>query len=135
RLAVSVLEVDLSQWLDSIFGKQRILPNHKAFHKAFTSATSGFDFLCPNYLGIPLAPLLIYLRNQSNSPIRLLLIAHAPGAYALEWALLRPLLRSDDVIIAPSNSAREVIEFLIPELAKHIRVVPHPVRPLPHSAV
>jgi len=130
---ISVLEVDLAQWLDSIFGKQRILPNDKAVQKAFSSATSGFDFLCPNYLGIPLTPLLLYVRNQSSAGIRLLLIAHAPGAYGLEWALLRPLLRSDDVIIAPTNSAREVIEFLVPQLAKHTRVVPHPVRPLPHS--
>src|SRR5215217_1987487 len=128
---ISVVEVDLAQWLDAIFGRQRILPNAKAVHKAFTSATSGFDFLCPNYLGIPLTPLLLYVRNQSRARIRLLLIAHAPGAYGLEWALLRPLLRSDDVIIAPTNSARDVIEFLIPELVKHTRVVPHPIAPLP----
>ena len=130
---VSVLEVDLAQWLDSFLGSQRILPNDKAVHKAFTSATSGFDFLCPNYLGIPLTPLLLYIRNQSDARIRLLLVAHAPGAYALEWALLRPLLRSDDVIIAPTNSAGEIIEFLVPELAKHTHVVAHPVRPLSHS--
>jgi glycosyltransferase involved in cell wall biosynthesis/aminoglycoside phosphotransferase (APT) family kinase protein len=127
---VSVLEVDLAQWLDSIFDRQRLSPNDQAVHEAFTSATSGFDFLCPNYLGIPLTPLLLYVRNQSRARIRLLLIAHAPGAYGLEWALLRPLLRNDDLIIAPINSARDVIEFLMPELAKHTRVVPHSVRPL-----
>lgn len=128
---ISVLEVDLAQWLDSIFGREQLSPNDQVVHERFSSATDGFDFFCPNYVGIPITPLLVYVRNQCRSRIRLLLISHAPGAYALEWALLRPLLRSDDVIIAPTNSAHDVIAFLIPELAKQTRIIPHPLRPLP----
>ncbi len=128
---VSVREVALAQWLGSLFSGEMIRPDEKAVHEMFRSATAGFDFLCPNYIGIPLTPLLLYLRNRSAAPIRLLLIAHAPGVYGLEWALLRPLLRSGDVIIAPTHSARDVIDFLSPELAAYTRVAPHPMRPLP----
>jgi hypothetical protein len=121
----------MARWLDSIFGDGTIRPDGKAVQEALRSATEDFDFLCPNYIGIPLTPLLLYLRNRSGAATRLLLIAHAPGAYVLELALLRPLLRSGDVIIAPTNSARDIIEFLSPELAAYTRVVPHPMRPLP----
>jgi len=128
---LSVERVGLAAWLDTIFGRAELRPEEKETQSAFLSATQGFDFLCPNYQAIPLAPLLMDVRNRSRAPIRLLLIAHAPGAYALEWALLRPLLRSGDVIVAPTQSARGVIDFLCPELTPFTRVIPHPIRPLP----
>src|SRR5437899_7443997 len=128
---LSVQAVDLAQWLNSIFGNEPIRPDDRTTLRAFRSATREFDFVCPNYVAIPAAPLLLYLRNRSRAPIRLLLIAHAPGAYALEWTLLRPLLRNGDVIIAPSKSAKEAIGFLSLELAAYTRFVPHPMRPLP----
>src|SRR5436190_8668727 len=130
---LSVDQVDLATWLDSIFGRERLRPGNRIVHESFRSTTRGFDFLCPNYVAISVAPLLLHLRNRSRAPIRLLLIAHAPGAYALEWALLRPLLRNGDVIVAPTRSARGVINFLSPELTAYTRVIPHPVRPLPYS--
>jgi glycosyltransferase involved in cell wall biosynthesis len=129
---VSIEHADLADWLNSIFGCEELRPDRRSVQEAFLNATRDFQFLCPNYLAIPLAPLLLYLRNRSRSRIRLLLIAHAPGAYALEWALLRPLLRSGDLIVSPTASARNVIDFLCPELTPYTRVVPHPMRPLPH---
>ena len=78
-------------------------------------------------------PQLLHLRNESRAPIRLLFIAHAPGAYPLEWALLGPLLRRGDRIVAPSQSARDVIAFMSPRLLPHVRVIPHPIRPLPYQ--
>ncbi len=128
---LSIKQVDLAEWLDSIFGQQELQPDDRTVREAFKAVTRDFDFLCPNYRGIPVLPLLLYVRNHSRSPIRLLLIAHAPGAYALEWALLLPLLRTGDLIIAPTLSAYHVVNFLCPELAPYTRIVPHPVHPLP----
>ena len=130
--AVSIEPVDLSDWLNSILGRDELRPDGSGVHRAFAEATREYQFLCPNYRAIPLAPLLLYLRNRSRSRIRLLLIAHAPGAYALEFALLRPLLRSGDLIVAPTTSARDVIQFLCPELTAYTRCIPHPMRPLPY---
>ena len=129
---MSLEAVDLAQWLNFIFENGPIRPHDKAILRTFRSATRDYDFLCPNFVAIPSTPLLLYLRNCSRAPIRLLLIAHAPGAYALEWALLRPLLLKGDVIIAPSTSAQDAINFLSSELAAYTRVVPHPMRPLPY---
>ncbi|WP_437587683.1 glycosyltransferase [Sorangium sp. So ce1000] len=131
RPEIAVQMVDAAAWLGAIFGPAELRPDDEAVHAAFREATRGYDFLCPNYRAIPLAPLLLYVRERSRSPIRLLLIAHAPGAYGLEWALLRPLLRSGDVVVAPTESARAVIDFLCPEVSAHTRVIPHPMRPLP----
>lgn len=96
----------------------------------FDEATRGFDFVCPDFNGIPLLPAVAAARNRSSSSIRLLVIAHSPGAYLLEWALLRPLLRTGDVIVAPSASAGRLIEVLCPALLPFVRVVPHPVPPI-----
>lgn len=118
--------VELSAFMGSIFG-ERIEPDDPGVHAAFSAATRSFEFLCPNYGAILLAPLLAYVRNRSGSRVRLLLIAHAPGAYVLEWTLLRPLLLDGDVLVAPTESAARTIEFLIPELAPHVHRVPHPI--------
>jgi glycosyltransferase involved in cell wall biosynthesis len=99
----------------------------------FRSAAAGFDFLCPSYEGMPLLPWLLALRLRARSPIRLLLIAHAPGVSPLEWALLRPLLRPGDRIVVPSHGAAGTLAFLCPELSGFVRVVPHPMRPLPRG--
>ena len=89
------------------------------------------DFLCPDHHGLAFVPRLLALRNRGELPLRLLLIAHSPGAFLFEWVLVRPLLRPGDRIIAPSVSARDMIEWLCPELSPWVRVVPHPMRPLP----
>jgi len=129
--SISVESVALEAWLDSVAPVDPIRPEALPDARPFRAATDGYDFLCPDHGAIPLSPLLLELRNRSRAQIRLLFIAHAPGAYALEWALLRPLVRPGDVIVAPTRSAADVIAFLCPELAAYTRVVPHPIRPLP----
>jgi glycosyltransferase involved in cell wall biosynthesis len=128
---VVVRQVALLPWLDSLFGPRAapFLLNDAARH--FAELTRGFDFLCPDHHAIPLVPIFLTLRNRLRSPVRLLLVAHAPGAYGLEWVLLRPLLVPGDLIIAPSGSAKEVIEFLYPDLGPYTHVIPHPISPLP----
>ncbi|MGE5340229.1 MAG: glycosyltransferase [Candidatus Omnitrophota bacterium] len=99
----------------------------------FYFVTRGYDFFCPGYECIALAPLFLELRNTSRADIRLLLIAHSAGLYAMEWALLRPLLVPGDLIIAPSMSAKNAILWLCPELAKFVTVIHHPIPFLPRK--
>ena len=87
-------------------------------------------FFSPNYELQPLVPWLLSLRNAAKSPLRLLFIAHAPGKMPWIWKLLPPLLRRGDRIVAPSAHAARVIEWLIPEIAPAVRMIPHPI-PLP----
>src|SRR5437016_4952940 len=129
---MSLEAVDLAQWLNFIFENGPIRPHDKAILRTFRSATRDYDFLCPNFVAIPSTPLLLYLRNCSRAPIRLLLIAHAPGAYALEWALLRPLLLMGDVTSAASTIEYYANNYHRSELAAYTRVVPHPMRTLPY---
>ncbi|HEX6292835.1 MAG TPA: glycosyltransferase family 4 protein [Herpetosiphonaceae bacterium] len=92
----------------------------------FERAFGAYDVICPDYRYLFFAPLLMALRNQARSPVAFCLIAHSPGLYALEWALLAPLLSERDVIIAPSEFARDAIQALNGDLAPYIRVAPHP---------
>jgi glycosyltransferase involved in cell wall biosynthesis len=126
-----VTSPSLTSWLDSILGSAATPGSLNDVAGQFAAATSGFDFLCPDHHAIPLIPLFLHLRNRARAPIRLLFIAHAPGAYGLEWALIRPLLAPGDRIIAPSRSAREVIRFLCPDLDAFVRIIPHPIAALP----
>jgi glycosyltransferase involved in cell wall biosynthesis len=133
RGLASTLEIEhvaLLPWIDAILGQHTPLGAIQNAAGRFSAATRGFDFLCPDHHAIPLTPICLFLRNAARVPIRLLLIAHAPGVYSIEWVLLRPLLRQGDLIIAPSINARDVIEFLCPELAPYIRVISHPICPL-----
>jgi glycosyltransferase involved in cell wall biosynthesis len=125
--------VGVAPWCRAILGPPSApwAPDRAA--RRFAAATRRSDVLCPNWQAIVLAPLLVWLRNRSRARVRLLLIAHAPGCYALEWALLTPLLRPGDRIVAASHNAKAAIEFLSPTLAPWIRVVPHPMAPLPRS--
>src|ERR1022692_331928 len=93
--------------------------------------TDSHDFVCPSHDGVPFLPPFLLARNKRRSRTRLLLVAHAPGAWALEWALIWPLLIPGDTIVAPSRSAQSLIEFFAPDLAPFVRVVPHSVPPLP----
>lgn len=124
---VNIHEVQLTEWFSSVFGPQR---SKEDIADRLLKATAGYDFFCPSYEGFALTPLFLYYRNLCRAAIRLMFIAHAPGQYSLEWLLLRPLLRPGDLIIAPSRSARETIEFLCPELSPFISVIPHPIHPL-----
>jgi glycosyltransferase involved in cell wall biosynthesis len=131
---VDVKPVELLPWLDEALGPVDASTPLGEAARLFTAATEGFDFFCPGYECISLTPLFLSLRNRSRSRIRLLFIAHAPGAYLLEWALIRPLLTPGDLIIAPSASAASLIDFLCPSLNTNVRVIPHPLHPLPSEA-
>ena len=127
---VEVSPLDLTSWLDSIFGSVNAASSLSQSAGTILSTSWLADFICPDHHGIPLLPRLAWLRNYSGASIRLLVIAHAPAAYLLDWALLRPLLRPGDRIIAPTESARTLIEFVCPSIAAFIRVIPHPIQPL-----
>lgn len=128
---VAVRPVELDPWLDEILGDPRQPLDVPRAIERLRDATRDVEFLCPDHHCIAFAPLLTWIRNRGGLPVRLLLIAHSPGGFLVEWALLRPLLRPGDRIVAPSTSASEVIEWLCPELSPYVRVVPHPIRPLP----
>jgi glycosyltransferase involved in cell wall biosynthesis len=128
RGAAEIQRVPLVAWHRALVRARAPLTSSSA--EAFLAATAGADFLCPSYEGLPLLPWLLALRLRARSPIRLLLIAHAPGVSPLEWALLRPLLRPGDRIVVPSRSAASTLAFLCPELSPFVRIVPHPMQPL-----
>jgi glycosyltransferase involved in cell wall biosynthesis len=135
RHEIEFVHLNLSVWLDAALGPALLSQDHFAGAQAFRAATSRIDFICPDYTGIPFAPLIAAQRNRSSSPVRFLIIAHAPAVYALEWALLRPLLRPGDLIVAPTQSARGAIEILCPDVSEFVRVAPHPIPRLPHDSV
>lgn len=128
---VDVQPVELDPWLDEILGDPRQPLDVPRAIERLRDVTRDVEFLCPDHHCIAFAPLLTWIRNRGGLPVRLLLIAHSPGGFLVEWALLRPLLRPGDRIVAPSTSASEVTEWLCPELSPYVRVVPHPIRPLP----
>ena len=128
--AFAVRHAELGAWCASVLGPADAPWPREQAAAAFAAQARGLDFIAPSYEGMALAPLLAALRNHAGSPARLLLIAHAPGTSLLEWALLAPLLAPGDVIVAPSHSARGVVELLAPSLAPFVRVVPHPMAPL-----
>lgn len=126
-----VASAPLDAWCDTVFGRPGVPPDTDAAVDRLAEAVRGFDFVCPSYEGMPFVPRLAALRNRSHSRSRLLLIAHAPGAWALEWALLAPVLAPGDLVIAPSESARQLMLALCPTLSPYLRTIPHPMRPLP----
>jgi len=93
----------------------------------FEKKFNKYQFICPDYNYLKLIPLFLVLRNISRCPISLCLVAHSPGLYLLEWALLGKLLTNIDVIIAPTTFAKSAIVFLNQELASRIQVINHPI--------
>lgn len=133
--AFAVTRVPMERWCDAVLGSVSVPRPLGEAARAFAAATGAADFICPSWECIPLAPLFVALRNRSASHVRLLFIAHAAACYTMEWALLRPLLAPGDVVITPSESARATVEYLCPDLAPFLGVIPHPMEPLPHLAV
>lgn len=123
--------IDMVEWCQLIFGGEEPPLSLQNAEDNFLRHAEGYDYFCPGCELIPQAHIFMALRNRSGANIRLLLIAHAPGAYVMEWAMLRPLLVPGDLIIAPSQSGQETITFLAPELAPFIHVIHHPMLPLP----
>jgi glycosyltransferase involved in cell wall biosynthesis len=132
--AFGVRRPPLEAWCDAVLGPPDapFPPDERG--RRLAGETRGAHFLCPNYELIPFAPLLLEARNRARAPVRLLFISHASGSYGLEWALLAPLLAPGDRIVAPSHSARRAIELLCPALSPFIRVIHHPMEPLPVPA-
>lgn len=93
----------------------------------FQKTFNQYKFICPDYNYLKLIPLLVVLRNISQCPISFCLVAHSPGLYLSEWALLGKLLTNIDVIIAPTAFAKSAIVFFNKELASHIQVINHPI--------
>lgn len=127
---IDIDSVPLIDWCDTLLGSPRAPIRMETATRNFERLTSGYPFLCPSYECIALVPLFASFRNRAGAPVRLLILAHAPGAFALEWAMLKPLLVPGDLIIAPSQSALRTIEFLCPELIAFVRVIPHPIHSL-----
>jgi len=124
----------LEAWCDAVLGPHDAPAAPAEAARRFAGETRGVDFLCPNWELIPFAPLLMAARNRAAAPVRLLFISHASASYGLEWALLAPLMAPGDRIVAPSHSARRAILLLAPALEPHIRVIHHPMEPLPAVA-
>jgi glycosyltransferase involved in cell wall biosynthesis len=120
----------LESWCDAVLGPVGTPLDLPDAARRFRRLVAGQDFFCPNYECIPLAATLLAVRNAARARIRLLFIAHAAGSYSFEWAVMWPLLRTGDLIIAPSESARRTIEHLCPPLAPFVRAIPHPMAPL-----
>jgi glycosyltransferase involved in cell wall biosynthesis len=124
----------MREWWAAVLGPPGARLDLDAAGRRLRALTAGYDYVAPNYECMPVAPLLLAARNRARAPVRLLFIAHAAGAYALEWALLRPLLAPGDVVVTPSESARRTVELLCPALAPYLHVINHPMAPLPATA-
>jgi glycosyltransferase involved in cell wall biosynthesis len=133
--AIPVQRAPLQAWCEAILGPLGRPVEIDQAASRFATATAAVQFLCPSWEAVALVPLFAALRNRSRATVRLLLIAHAPGGYALDWALLAPLLAPGDLIVAPSASAKATIEYLCAPLEQYIRVIPHPMQALPRSRV
>jgi hypothetical protein len=129
--AASVRAVPLEAWCTRILGPVSLPIDLGHAAERFAEATARAQFLCPSWEAVPLLPLFAALRNRSHASVRLLIVGHTPAGYALEWALLAPLLAPGDCIIAPSQSAQATIGHLCQPLMTHIEVVPHPMQRLP----
>jgi glycosyltransferase involved in cell wall biosynthesis len=123
--------VPTDEWWRAVLAPMRGGTSLAEASSRVAQAVEGVDFLAPDYEATLLAPLFLALRNRARLATRLLLVAHAPGACILEWALLAPLLAPGDLIVAPTRSAADLIAFLNPALGPFVTVIPHPMLPLP----
>jgi glycosyltransferase involved in cell wall biosynthesis len=128
---LDIRKVPQSAWFHAILGAPNGPVSLQEAARKLSAATRRFHFFCPAYESQMLAPVFLALRNRAGADIRLLFIAHAPGASVMEWVLMRPLMQEGDIIIAPSHSAKETILYLCPELNRFVRVIPHPMHALP----
>ncbi len=124
---IDVQPGDVEAFLGGIVGHRGRRASDPQTHERFRAATAGDDFISVDYAGLISLPLIARIRNRAGARVRLLLIAHAPAAYPLDWAVLRLLFRPGDRIVAPTESARAIITCLCPDLASFIRVIPHPI--------
>jgi glycosyltransferase involved in cell wall biosynthesis len=131
-----IRHADTGAWCRALLGPSGVPWLFDAAAHRLAATVGDADFLAPNYEAVLFAPLFLALRNRARLRTRLLLVAHAPGAWALEWALLGRLMAPGDLIVAPSQSAADLIVFLNPALAPFITIIPHPMAALvPCAAV
>jgi glycosyltransferase involved in cell wall biosynthesis len=122
--------VSAPRWLDEILGPRGSPVDPMDAAQRFRDAVDGADFLFPSYACAPALPMLLQLRNRARCRTRLLFYSDTSATLCLWWALLRPLLRPGDRIVAPTESARRTIEFVCADIAPYLRVCGYPM-PLP----
>lgn len=86
-----------------------------------------YDYICPDYKMMAVAPWIMQLRNQNNLSFGIIFITHSPGIYGMEWYLMQNLICPKDIIIAPSHFSGSVITLLAPSLNPNIEVINHPI--------
>jgi glycosyltransferase involved in cell wall biosynthesis len=124
---VEVVTADAADAIDQVLGPPGRSASDKVSIEALRRCCAGFDFLSPDYRSIHLLSRIARIRNLGNLEVRFLVIAHSPALYGFDLALLSPLLRRGDRIIAPSASAAGVVTALCPDLRDAVVAVPHPV--------
>jgi glycosyltransferase involved in cell wall biosynthesis len=122
--------VSAPRWLDEILGPRGSPVDLTGAAHRFRAAVDGVDFLFPSYECVPALPMLLLLRNRARCRTRLLFYSDTSATLCLWWALLRPLLRPGDRIVAPTESARRTIEFVCADVGPYLRVCGYPM-PLP----
>ena len=101
--------------------------NNTVSKNLFLEAVDGYNILCFSKNMISFLPILMSLRNDSGSDIRFMIIAHSPALYIYEWYILDQIIKPNDIIIAPTNCAGEVIKQYSKNVYKNVRVIHHPV--------
>jgi len=120
------------QWIDKVvFQDKKRSQSLRESRLHFQHGVQGYDYVSPGYGGFNLFPLLNILRE--NCPVNLLFVAHSPAQHVVEMALVNGRLRPGDVIICPSNNARQIIVTLFPLLDPFCVVIPHPIPALSPS--
>jgi hypothetical protein len=121
--------VSAQRWLDEILGPRGSPVDPTGAAHRFRAAVDGVDFLFPGYECVAALPMLLLLRNRARCRTRLLFYSDTSATLCLWWALLRPLLRPGDRIVAPTESARRTIEFVCADVAPRPRREERPSRP------
>ena len=101
----------------------------------FFDIAMNYDFFSFGFGSFLSIPIFLRVRNEYNIDTRLLFISHAPGKHVFEFYLMQNLLRSGDIIIAPTNSAANVIKYICPAIKPFIKIIFHPVESVNHSEV
>ncbi|MDQ2955499.1 MAG: glycosyltransferase [Actinomycetota bacterium] len=122
--AASWLPQVIGDWLPAAVDRQSA---DRPVAGRLAEALTDYELLCPSFELLPMLPVLLRLRELASASWRLLLIAHSPALYGLEWLAISPLLRAGDVVVAPTASAADIIELLCPAISRYVHVIPHPV--------
>ncbi len=86
-----------------------------------------YDFFCPGFGAFEIIPVFLMLRNRLNLNIKLLFISHAPGGHIFQFIFMEKLMKSGDLIIAPTKNAAKIISTLSPYLGNFTKIINHPI--------